>query len=317
MIRRTNAVQTIPCPGSFLAISSVYSLNRRSADREVRARAARRPRRSPTATGSRSLDLRRPVGLRAGDAVRQGDEARRRPSASRRRSSSRPMSRPGTDIVPYGKPSAASVSGTGPSQSGLPAASRITRSGAGPNPFSWNVYPPTASGSLTRIVLRATSWPFWNTPRSVVKSVGWPVSSSPAPRSRSSSRARRSGVPIGWTVSESPSAIEQPLLVAEPPRHDGRDEEQDQPEVGEERRELRPAMAVAVRGIGSPSTSASRTRKRSRRSAARTSSAATPVIAARSGSVGVVERRRAGRPGSRRPGATAAASARGCRRRSR
>ena len=31
------------------------------------------------------------------------------------------------------------VNGTGPSQSGLPFGSLIKMSGAGPNPFSWNV----------------------------------------------------------------------------------------------------------------------------------------------------------------------------------
>jgi hypothetical protein len=80
------------------------------------------------------------------------------------------MSRPGTASVPYGRPSTWSVRGTGPSHSGLPAASLTSISGAAPNPFSWKLYPPTSSGSLTRIVLRAISVPFRKTPRSVVKS---------------------------------------------------------------------------------------------------------------------------------------------------
>ena len=41
--------------------------------------------------------------------------------------------------VPYGRPSAASVSGTGRIPQRPAAASRTTRSGAGPNPFWWNV----------------------------------------------------------------------------------------------------------------------------------------------------------------------------------
>ena len=49
------------------------------------------------------------------------------------------MSRPGTGRMPYGEPSAASVSGTAPSHSGFPAASLTMRYGAGPKPFWWNV----------------------------------------------------------------------------------------------------------------------------------------------------------------------------------
>ena len=78
-----------------------------------------------------------------------------------------------------------------------------------------------------------------------MKSVGMPVSNPGAskPRFLTSSRP---GVPIGWTVSDSPSGDHQALLVAEPRGHRGRDEEQDQPEVGEQRRHLRVLVAIAV-----------------------------------------------------------------------
>ncbi len=61
------------------------------------------------------------------------------PSGSLRSSSCSPMSVPGTPWIPYGEPAAASVSGTAPSHSGAPVASRTTRYGAGPKPFWWNV----------------------------------------------------------------------------------------------------------------------------------------------------------------------------------
>ena len=53
-------------------------------------------------------------------------------------------------------------------------------------------------------------------------------------------------MPIGWTVSVSPSATTSPC--SSPKRAVTRpgDEEQDQPEVADERRQLRPAVAVAV-----------------------------------------------------------------------
>ena len=119
-----------------------------------------------------------------------------------------------------------------------------------------------------------------------MKSVGLPVSKPGAskPRFLTSSRP---GVPIGWTVSDSPSGHDQPLLVAEARGHGGRDEEQDQPEVGEQRRHLRVLVAVAVdvRGPSSGRSPRGRgSRGRARRRA--TSAAATPVIAARSGRLG-------------------------------
>ncbi len=52
---------------------------------------------------------------------------------------SRPTSRPGTLNVPYGWPAAAPVSATAPSHSTRSCPSRMTRSGAGANPFWWNV----------------------------------------------------------------------------------------------------------------------------------------------------------------------------------
>ena len=78
-----------------------------------------------------------------------------------------------------------------------------------------------------------------------MKSDGMPVSKPGAskPRFLTSSRP---GVPIGWTVSDSPFRDDQALLVAEARGHGRRDEEQDQPEVGEERRHLRVLVAVAV-----------------------------------------------------------------------
>ena len=53
-------------------------------------------------------------------------------------------------------------------------------------------------------------------------------------------------MPIGWTVSDSPSATTRPCSSPKPRRHRGRDQEQDQPEVGEQRRHLRVLVAVAV-----------------------------------------------------------------------
>ena len=47
-------------------------------------------------------------------------------------------------------------------------------------------------------------------------------------------------------MSASPFADDETLLVTEARRHRGRDEEQDQPEVGEQGRQLRVLVAVAV-----------------------------------------------------------------------
>ena len=53
---------------------------------------------------------------------------------------SRPYGRPGMGIAPNGSPPAVSVSGTGPDHRiALPSVERISRSGAGPKPFWWNV----------------------------------------------------------------------------------------------------------------------------------------------------------------------------------
>ena len=62
------------------------------------------------------------------------------PDSVRSRSSSRPYGLPGIGIAPNGRPAAASVNGTGPDQSTASSiVERISRSGAGPNPFWWNV----------------------------------------------------------------------------------------------------------------------------------------------------------------------------------
>ena len=82
--------------------------------------------------------------------------------------------------------------------------------------------------------------------RSVVKSLAWPVSRNPGASNPRFCTSSRPGVPIGWTVSESPSATTRPCSSPSRARHRGRDEEQDQPDVADQRRQLRPAVAVAV-----------------------------------------------------------------------
>ncbi len=62
------------------------------------------------------------------------------PSLERPSSSCSPNARPGIGRAPNGWPSATSVSGTGPDHRIEPSTvERITRSGAGPNPFWWKV----------------------------------------------------------------------------------------------------------------------------------------------------------------------------------
>ena len=128
VISDANAIQTIPCPGSFLAISSVYSPKPEHADAEVGALGGRRLAR---AEGEREevLDDRRPVGLLADDPVRRDEDDAGPVGLARWRRSCRPMSRPGTDSVPYGSPAAVSSSGTGPSQSGRPVGSLMSEIG--------------------------------------------------------------------------------------------------------------------------------------------------------------------------------------------
>ena len=123
-------------------------------------------------------------------------------------------------------------------------------------------------------------------------------------------------MPIGWTVSELALGHDEPCLVAEPRGHGGRDEEEDEPGVREQRGQLRVLVAVAVHVAPCRPTSASRTRKRWRRSAV-------PTALERHGRPSRPGRaasgRRtapAGRPGCRRRRATVAASGRACRRRS-
>ena len=103
------------------------------------------------------------------------------------------------------------------------------------------------------------------------------------PRLRTSSSP---GVPIGWTVSDSPSATTRPCSSPEP-RGDGRrDEEQHEPGVGEQRRELHPAVAVAVevrRAVGDLAADDEPVAAQDRGDVV---GAATPAISARSGSVG-------------------------------
>jgi hypothetical protein len=120
------------------------------------------------------------------------------------------------------------------------------------------MYPATVSGSFTRTTFRARSWPFWYTARSEVKSVALAVS-SPAPRSRSSSRRAGSALPISWTSDQSPcedKAVPTPnrLVTAAATRKRMR-------LVWVERRHLRVLVAVAVEISGPSSVVASRTRK--------------------------------------------------------
>ena len=64
-----------------------------------------------------------------------------------------------------------------------------------------------------------------------MKSVAWPVSRPGAAKPKFFT-TRRSGVPIGWTVSESPVGDDEAVLVAEPARDRRRDEEQDEARGG-------------------------------------------------------------------------------------
>ena len=97
----------------------------------------------------------------------------------------------------------------------------------------------------------------------------------------------RPGVPIGWTVSDSPFRHDEPLLVAESRGHRRRDEEEDQPEVGEERRHLRVLVAVAV-DVDGPVVGADLADPEAAAAddAGQRPLRPTPVIAARSGSRG-------------------------------
>ena len=79
---------------------------------------------------------------------------------------------------------------------------------------------------------------------------------------------------------------DEALLVAEPRGHGRRDEEQHEPRVGEQRRELHPAVAVAVevrRAVGDLARTTNRWRREHGRDVV---GAATPAISARSGSLG-------------------------------
>ena len=126
-----NASQTRPCPGSFLAMSSVYSLTSRQLDGQPRLLGLRRSRRSRGAATGRFSTIGEPSGFVP--IARYGwMRTMPVPSLILVRSNCNPMSRPGTDRIPYGRPSTASVSGTAASHSGRPAASRTTRCGAGP-----------------------------------------------------------------------------------------------------------------------------------------------------------------------------------------
>ena len=80
---------------------------------------------------------------------------------------------------------------------------------------------------------------------------------------------------------------DEALLVAQPRRGGGRDEEQDQPEVGEQRRHLGVLVAVAVEEARAVRVGRlADAEARSAAGRAWTSSAGTPAIAARSGSRG-------------------------------
>ena len=102
-----------------------------------------------------------------------------------------------------------------------------------------------------------------------MKSRAWPVSRKPGASKREvlhDEDARRAD-----RLDRQRAALdeEQRLLVAELGRDGRRDDEQDQPEVGEQRRQLRVLVAVAVEVAWRPSTSSSRTLNRCRRRTAR------------------------------------------------
>ncbi len=109
-----------------------------------------------------------------------------------------------------------------------------------------------------------------------MKSVGTPVSRPGASKPRFFTSSSP-GVPIGWTVSVSPSATTSALLVAEPRRHQARDQEQDQPEVRDAASRAWSSDSGRRTGSGCrPVPSPARTRKRWRRSAAATAAAVSP-----------------------------------------
>ena len=202
----------------------------------------------PTGTKKRRErhEVGRAVGQRPAHPVRQDRPSPRcrRPSWSR--SSSRPTSRPGTANSPCGWPCAASVRANGPSHSTRLLASRIDEVRG----RAEAVLVERVAGDRQRVVdpdrlageLEAV----------LVDRRGRYVKSAKLPSARRGASnpkfftTSRPGVPIGWTVWRLAPGEQEPGLDAEPGRDRGRDEEQDEPGVGQQRRQLRPAVAVAV-----------------------------------------------------------------------
>ena len=156
------------------------------------------------------------------------------------------MSRPGTARIAVRQPSAASVIGTGAVPQRPPG--RVLDDEVRRRPEAVLVERVAADRQrvvdpdrLARDLLAVL----------VDREVGREVASPGRCRSPGASKSRfftssSPGVPIGWTVSDSPSGDDQALLVAEPRGHGRGDQEQDQPGVGEQRRHLRVLVAVAV-----------------------------------------------------------------------
>ena len=82
-----------------------------------------------------------------------------------------------------------------------------------------------------------------------MKSVGWPVSKPGASKSMFLTSSSP-GVPIGWTVSDSPSATTSPCSSPEPRGHGRGDQEDDQAGMGQQGRHLGVLVAVAVQEAG-------------------------------------------------------------------
>ena len=129
------ASQTRPWPGSFLAMSRVYSPNSVSSTRQPELLGQAWCRRRPAATAARFSAIGDAVGVRADRPGRAGRGRRPVPSPSRSSRSCSPRSRPGhgQDPVRAARRPRRSA-GPAASHSGRPAASRTTRCGRRPEP---------------------------------------------------------------------------------------------------------------------------------------------------------------------------------------
>ena len=136
----TNASQTMPWPGSCLAISSVYVADVPELDVTGRASSETRVSPGPGRSASKFSTIGVPSGVLAGHPVRQHQHDRRCRRRRLRSRSCRPMSRPGTGRIPYGEPVGRVGQRHGAVPQRLARPRRWTsRYGAGPNPFWWNV----------------------------------------------------------------------------------------------------------------------------------------------------------------------------------